>query len=132
MFVAGHGLVDRKAPELEFGGAANRVGGDDVAGEIANHQAEGIALDADVERRGAEADRGGILHGLHGDGLAARRGKDRPGSVLGESARGDAHAENVVSEGGDAQTRRAGLNFNAVPQGMGTGYGFERSDVLRG
>ena len=61
MLVAGHGLVDGKAAQLEFGGAANGIGGDDVAGEIANHQAQRIALNADIERGGAEADGCGVL-----------------------------------------------------------------------
>ena len=65
VFVARHGLVDGEAPELEFGGAANRVGGDDVAGEIANHQSQRSALNPDIERRGAEADGRGILRRLH-------------------------------------------------------------------
>ncbi len=45
---------------------------------------------------------------------------------------GDAHAEDVVAQGGDAQTRRAGLNFNAITPGLETGYRFERNVGLRG
>ena len=76
VFVARHGLVDGEAAQLEFGGAANGVGGDDVAGEIANHQSQRIALNPDIERCGAEADGRGILRRLHSRQIccAAREG----------------------------------------------------------
>ena len=84
MFVAGHLFGDGEAAELESHGAADGVGGDDVSGEITDDDAQGIALHADLERRGAEADGGGVVDRLHVDGLAARLGKYGPGSVLGE------------------------------------------------
>jgi len=128
MLVGGHVLVDGEAPELEGGGATDSVGGDYVAIEVANHEAERSALNADVKRRGTEADRGGISTRLHSDGLAARSRKDRPGSVLGESATsGNAYAEDIVSEGDDAQTCRTCLNLNAIAKGLGTGYRFDRN-----
>jgi hypothetical protein len=129
MFLGGHVLVDGEAPELEEGcGAIDSVGGDYVAIEVANDEAEGSALNADVKRRGTEAYRSGISAGLHIDGLAARSRKDRPGRVLGESATGgNAYAEDVVPEGDDAQTRRTCLNLNAIAKGLGTGYRFDRS-----
>ncbi len=56
MFVGGHVLVDGEAPQLEEGGGATgSVGGDYVAIEVANDEAEGSALNADVQRRGTEA-----------------------------------------------------------------------------
>jgi hypothetical protein len=129
MLLGGHVLVDGEAPELEEGGGAtDSVGGDDVAIEVANDKAERSALNADVKRRGTEADRGGISALLYRDGLAARSRKDRPGSVLGESATGDnAYAEDVVSEGDDTQTCRTCLYLNAVVEGLGTGYRFDRN-----
>jgi hypothetical protein len=84
MLVGGHVLVDGEAPELEEGGGAtDSVGGDYVAIKVANDEAERSALNANVKRRGTETERGGISARLHIDGLAARSGKDRPGSVLG-------------------------------------------------
>jgi len=131
MLVGGHALVDGEAPELEGGGATDGVGGDHVAVEVANDKAERSALNSDVKRRGTEADRGAIPARLHIDGLAARSRKDCPGSVLGESATGgNSYAEDVVSEGGDAQTRRASLNLNAIAKGLGTGYRFEHKPGL--
>jgi hypothetical protein len=129
MLVGGHVLVDGEAPELEEGGGVtDGVGGDYVAIEVANDEAERSALHADVKRRGTEADRGGISARLHIDGLAARSRKDRPGSVLGESATGgNAYAEDVVSEGDDAQTCRICLKLNAIAEGLGTGYRFDRN-----
>ena len=132
VLVAGHLLGDGEAAELEAYGATHGVGGDDVAGEIANDEAEGIALDADFERGGAEADGGIVLHRLHVDGFRARGGENCPGSVFGKSAGSDAHAEDVVAKGCDAQSRCAGLDFNAVAQGLGTGYGIECCRGLRG
>ncbi len=94
MLVGGHVLVNREALELEGGGATDSVGGDYVAMKVANDEAERTALNADVKRRGTEADRAGILARLHIDRLATRPRKDRPGSVLGESATGsNAHTE---------------------------------------
>jgi hypothetical protein len=56
MFVGGHVLIDGEAPQLEEGGGATgSVGGDYVAIEVANDEAEGSALNADVQRRGTEA-----------------------------------------------------------------------------
>ncbi len=50
MFVGGHVLVDGEAPELEEGGgAADSVGGDHVAIEVANDESERSALNADVK-----------------------------------------------------------------------------------
>ena len=64
MFIGGHGFVDGETAEPEFSGAANRIRRNDVAGEIADDQAEGIALHPDVQRRGAETDEGGVLRRL--------------------------------------------------------------------
>jgi hypothetical protein len=129
MLVGGHVLVEGEAPELEEGGGAtDSVGGDYVAIEVANDKAERSAFNADVKRRGTEADRGGICARLHIDGLAARSWKNRPGSVLGESATGgNAYAEYVVSESDDAQTCRTCLNLNAIAEGPGTGYRLDRN-----
>ena len=56
VLVGGHGLVDGKAAQLEFRGASDGIGGNDVSGEIADDQAERVALDADIKRRGTETD----------------------------------------------------------------------------
>ena len=130
MFATGHLFGDGEAAELESDGAAGGVGGDDVAGKIANHQAQGIALHSDLQRRGSKAHGGGVLDGLHVDGFAARPGKYRPGSVLGESAGRDAHSNDIVTECGDAQSRDASLDFNTVAQRLGTGYGFDHGGRL--
>jgi hypothetical protein len=128
MLVGGHVLVDREAPELEGGGPTDSVGGDYVAIEVPNDEAERSAFNADLKRRGTEADRGSISARLHIDGLAAGSRKDRPGSVLGESATGgNAYAEDVVSEGDNAQTCGTSLNRNAIAEGLGSGYRFDRN-----
>src|SRR3954468_11714014 len=65
VFVARHGLMDRKSRLLKFGGASNGVCGDDVSCEIADDHTQRFAFNADIERRRAEADRGRVLRGLH-------------------------------------------------------------------
>ena len=110
----------------EFSGSSECVGGDDVSGEIANDEAQRIALYADIERGGAEADGCGVLDRLYFNGFGAWAGEDRPGGVLGEGgAGGDTHADEVVAEGRDAQLRQACLNLNAVVQRLGAGYRIE-------
>ena len=102
MLVRGHDLVDREAAEPEFGGAANCIGRDYVAGEIANHKAERIALNPNVQRRGAEADERGVFLRLrininrpHFDRLPARprqrppRKNPRGGRRLARCGRGE-------------------------------------------
>jgi hypothetical protein len=132
MLVGGHVLVNREALELEGGGATDSVGGDYVAMKVANDEAERTALNADVKRRGTEADRAGILAQLHIDRLAARSRKNRPRNVLGESATvGNTHAKDVVSEGDDAQTYLTSLNLNAIAERLGSGHRFERNPVDR-
>src|SRR5260370_9411170 len=79
-----HLLGDRESTELEANGAAHGVGGDDVAGEIANDDAEGIALHPNIERRGMEAHRSVVLRRLNVDRFTACTGEDCPGGVLGE------------------------------------------------
>ena len=56
MLVSGHRLIDGETLGKEGGGATDSVGGDYVASEIANDEAERSALNADVERCGTEAD----------------------------------------------------------------------------
>ena len=97
MLFGGHALGDGETAEIECGGAIDSVGGNYVAAEVANDEAERRALNADIERRGTESDRGSISARLHIDGLAARSRKDGPGSILGQSAtRGNAYAEDIV------------------------------------
>ncbi len=93
----------------------------------------GLRSTADVERCGAEANGGSVLRRLHIHRFAARLRKDCPRSVFGKIlAWGDAHADDVIAKGSDAQACRTGLNLNAVALGRGSGYGLERSIGLRG
>ena len=131
MFVGRHLLGDGESAELEAGGAADGVGGDDVAGEIADDQAKGIAFDAEVESGSAEADRGGILQRLNVDRLGASGGEDRPRCVLRERAWSDADAEDVWAERSDPQGRGAGVEFDAVALCLGTDDGVECHSGLR-
>src|SRR5271167_2705474 len=71
MLVAWHLLGNGETSELECYGAADGVGGNDVAREVANNEAKRTALDTDIERGGAEAYGGGVLGRLNIDGLAA-------------------------------------------------------------
>ena len=129
VLVAGHFAGNGEAPELKLHGAAHGIGGDDFSGEIANNDAERIALHANLKRGGAEADGGGVVDWLHVDGLGPRLGQNGPGSVLGQIAVGrNAHADDVVAKRGDAKNRGGRLQFNAVVQRMGAGNGFERND----
>ena len=72
VFASRHLLGDGEAAELEADGPAHGVGGDDVAGEIADDETQRIALDADFDRGGAEADGSIVLNRLDVDRLGAR------------------------------------------------------------
>src|SRR5216684_1326719 len=78
MLFGGDALGDGETAESECSGATDSVGGNYVAAEVANDEAERRALNADVKRRGTEADRGNISARLHVDGLSARCRKDCP------------------------------------------------------
>jgi len=121
MLVGGHVLVDGESTELEEGGGAtDSVGGDYAAIEVANDEAERSALNANVKRCGMEADRGGTSARLNIDGLAARSSKDRPGSVLGESATGgNASAPEVVTAGVEPQVAGAPLGVPDLRKQIG-------------
>jgi hypothetical protein len=115
MFVVGHLFGDRKTTTLETYRTAYRIGRDNVACKIANDDAKGSAFNADFQRRGAKACGSIILKRLNVDGLAARAGKDRPGSVLRKGpVFCDAYADNVIPESGNPQDRRTGPEFDAI------------------
>ena len=114
--------MDGEAAEGELCGAGDGIFTDDFSGEVADDDAEGVALDADFESGGAEADRGGVGDGLDVDGLFADGGVDGPGGVFGEGGVGGfANADDVVAEGGDADLCGTGLHGDAVGEGFDIG-----------